>query len=205
MNSEHRTTNSKLGFTLVELLVVIGVLSIVGILVLNIFAQSLRGSNKAQILSSMKKNGESILQTMDKNIRDSDNLVCVGTSATTNDTIVVVNEGKYTRFRFIAPTSSANGKIQQDSPNPLPVPSNDPNYSQAYLCSEPLNQPLTLTDTNPQTGTSLYSGSFTKQTAKAGYKDIITIQFSLKPGVKAPSSVSGQIDDVAFATSIGLR
>lgn len=195
----------KNGFTLIELLVVIGVLSIVGILVLNIFAQSLRGNNKAQILSSIKKNGESILQNLDKVIRDSDHLVCVGTFIATNDTLVVVGEGKYTRFRFTAPTTSVNGKIQQDFPSPPPVPANDPNYSQAYLCAEPANSPQILTDTNPQTGTSVQSGSFTKQTGKAGYKDILTIQFTLRPGVGAPSSVAGQIDDVAFATSIELR
>lgn len=206
MNTEHRTPNV-LGFTLIELLVVSGVLSIAGILVLNIFAQSLRGNNKAQILSSIKKNGESILQTMDKVIRDADNVVCVGSYGATDNTLVVVDNGRYTRFRFIAPNpgSSLNGKIQQDFPNPAPVPADDPKYYQAYLCSEPLSLPQTITDTNPQTGTSVYSGQFTKQTPKAGYKDLVTIQFTLKPGVRAPSSVTGQIDDVNFATTIGLR
>lgn len=199
----------KKGFTLVEILVVIGVLGIVGILVFSIFAQSLKGSNKAQILSSIKKNGEAILQTMDKTIRDADHLVCVGTyvAAAANDTLVVASGGKYTRYRFIAPdpASSLNGKIQQDFPNPPPVGADDPNYSQSYLCSEPPISPQTITDTNSQTGTSVYSGQFTKQTAKAGYSDLVTIQFTLKPGVGAPTSVTGQIDDVNFATTIELR
>src|SRR5687767_3480485 len=89
------------GFTLVELLVVIGVLSIFGVLILNIFTRTLRGSNKSQILSVMKQNGQLSLEIIDKTVRGSDRVIC-----TTSNTLVVVKNGSYTRFRFLRPNNA---------------------------------------------------------------------------------------------------
>lgn len=198
------------GFTIVETLVVITILAIVGILVLVIFTQSLKGNNRAQILSSIKKNGQSVLETMDKNIRNADNVVCVGTYAAVNDSLVVVNKGAYTRYRFIAPIgTTANGQIQQDSPQPPSVAANDPKYSKAYLCTNPLgvesSTPVqTLTDTDPKTGASVQNGLFTRS-PKAGFKDTVTISFQVARGVGATDATASQIDAVPFSETIGLR
>ena len=101
------------GFTMVEILVTMAILSIFGLLILLIFTSSLRGSNKSQILTIIKENGQSVLETIDKTIRSSDNLVCISDNDTT---LIVVKNGIYTRYRFVLETVSTNGFIEQDNP-----------------------------------------------------------------------------------------
>lgn len=189
------------GFTLVEILVVISVLSIVGVIILTIFSQTLRGNNKAQILSAIKQNGQSVLENMDKNIRNSDSIVCISPD---NSTLVVVKQGSYTRYKFLS------GSIQQDFPTQPPPPASkaDVKIFLASICTDTLGtDSLTpaqvLTDTNSQTGVNLISGSFTPGTK--GLKDSVTISFQLGPGRGVSSSLSGQIDPVSFETTIQLR
>lgn len=186
----------KRGFTLVEILVVIAVLAIAGLLVLYIFTNSLRASNKAQILSSIKKNGQAVLETMDKSIRNAKNVVCISNSG---DTIVIDNWVKYIRYRF------TGGKIQQeDLPKPSSVPASDPKYSQSYLCSDPSVSPITLSDTNPQTGVLIQNGLFTLNKS-AGFKDTVTIKFEVTYPAGVYPALVGQIDPVNFATTVQLR
>lgn len=226
----------KNGFTLIELLVVIGILSISFGLFLTIFTRVLQGGNKTQVIGSIKQNGQSILEVMDKTIRGSDRVVCVANSGTTSvvnapnsgDTLVVVQEGVYTRFRFFAPStpaacSSNNGCIKQESfKSPSsPAPSADPNLYlrdfESSLCVDPM--PLNvqaISDTNAQTGVSITclppSGIpecsttpvFTR-VRSSGFKDQVVIKFGVKPGVSAPASATGQVDDINFQTTISLR
>lgn len=211
----------KKGFTLAEMIVVMAVLAVVGTVVLTIFIRTLRGANKAQILSAIKQNGQSILETMDKNIRNSDNIVCPFYTSPTqmtvdSHTITIVKNGIYTRYRFIPPDDktpllgrchSKNGCIISDSPvlpTPSPLPSDIIKTFTSGLCETTFESPQILTDTNPQTGVSVVSGSFTRS-RQAGFRDIVTIKFDLVPGVKAPQVVAGQIDAVTFQTTIELR
>lgn len=200
----------KKGFTLVEILVVIAVLSIVGVIVLTIFTQTLRGSNKSQIIGIIKQNGQSVLENMDKTIRGADNVVCP--TITTVKTLVVVKNGEYTRFRFFDPIAgSTNGQIQQDfpvQPQP-PAPKSDIDLFLANVCTDPMGTdsllPVqVLTDTNPKTGVSIENGLFTRNRL-AGFTDQVTIEFNLKPGVETPQAVAGSIDAVTFRTTIQLR
>lgn len=206
------------GFTLVEMLVVIAILSIVGTLILSIFTRTLQGNNKAQIIGIIKQNGQSILETMDKTIRNADHLVCISTSTNPsigNATLVVVKDGLYTRFRFIQPQPSgnptANGFIEWESFNlpTSPPPGADPRlYIRDFdrtVCNLPSSNPVKLTDTNTQKGVSVVSLTFTEETPQAGYKNIVNVSFVLKAGLQAPAAIAGQIDPVDFQTTIQLR
>lgn len=178
------------GFTLVEILVAIAIITIVGTMIVAIFASTLRGSSKAQILAVIKQNGQASMEIMDKTIRNADNVICVSSD---RSAIAIRKSDIYTRFKFVAPTGTANGYLQQDNPV-LP----------GDLCSGlPINS-LVLTDTNPQSGVSVDSGSFIKD-KPYGTRDEITIKFTLKPGLGVPSALSGQIDPVAFQTSVYCR
>lgn len=222
------------GFTLVEMLVVLAVLSIVGTLILTIFTRTLKGSNKAQIIGSIKQNGQLILETMDKTIRNADHLICVCPSSdycpptmvrpeggVIKSNLVVVKDGIYTRFDFIIPSSSSNGFVEWAS---FQLPDTHPDGTEENLyvaqfdqvaCINPMRDLITnsnvvnnvsqLTDTNTQTGVSVTDLTFTEESHKAGYKDVINVSLTLAPGVGAPASIAGQIDPVAFQTTIQLR
>jgi len=196
-----RTTRA---FTLVEMLVVIGILSIAGVLVLAIFSSNLRGSNKAQILGSIKQNGQSVLESMTNAIRNADNIVC--TSLNPDNTLVIVKIGTYTRYRFIVASSgSENGVIKQDNPVPT-IEEINPTVFINRVCNpqDPMPEAIILTDSNVQNGVSVISGSFSRNKS-AGFKDNLKITFTLSPATLALPSVAKQIDDVIFETTIQLR
>lgn len=191
----------KKGFTLVEILVTMSIVAIAGVILVMIFANTLRGSSKAQILAVIKQNGQAVLGTMDNVIRNADNVVCPevippSTSAS-GDTLVVVKNGAYTRFRFRSATSTENGYIEKDSPTDFAV-------STTCLITDTPLSPVTLTNTDTKTGVSVQSGSFSRS-RQAGSKDAITVSFDLNGGVQAPEVVTGQIDKVNIQTTIQLR
>lgn len=218
------------GLTLVELLVVMAVLAVVGIFILNIFTSTLRGTNKTQVLGVIKQNGQAVLETMDKTIRNSDNVVCPFFLSPTDNTVssstlVTVKDGIYTRYRFIPPNNlspaigncgttglEVNGCFMQDNPEKRdigPSPSRqetEPEFVNR-ICnvgSSMLSNAVFLTDTNTQTGVSVENGLFIRDRS-SGFKDQVTIKFNLKPGEDAPASIRGQIDPVTFQTTINLR
>lgn len=196
---------NKDGFTLVEILVVIAIISIIGVVMVAIFTNTLRGSNKSQILAAVKQNGQAVLESMDKTVRGADYVICVTPSGTT---LVVVKNGNYTRYRMFASTASDNGSIQQD----FPV---QPQQSiiAAFLTSictdtDPAVLPQVLTDVNQQTGVSVQKVSganFFTPNPGAGSKDSVTIKFRLGPAIGAPSVIAGQVDPVTFQTTVQLR
>lgn len=190
----------KKGFTLAEILVVMAIVAIVGTILVAIFTATLRGSSKSQMLSVIKQNGQAVLENMDKLIRGADSVVCPPPAASIfSNTMVVVKDGTYTRFRFIPKTGSVNGTIKQDSPLP-PVP------PAVIDCSDTtwVNPVNTLTDTNTQTGVSVENGSFQLNSSSA-FKDQVTVKFDLRPGVVAPAAIAGQIDPVTFQTTVQVR
>lgn len=201
----------KKGFTIAEILVVISVIAVMGAIITEIFSRSLRGGNKAQIIAIVKQNGQSTLETMDKTIRNSDEIVCpviTGEGSQSRDTVAVVKDGKYTRFRHIVETSTSNGYILQD--NPVPQSGELQETFLLNICSNVdhvSSAPVSITDRNTKSGVSVTPGTpnlFTRN-KKAGFNDILTISFDLKPGVSAPQAVAGQIDAVTFTTTIQLR
>lgn len=207
------------GFTMVEILVVMAIMAIVGTIMVAIFTNTLRGSNKSQILAVMKQNGQAVLDNMDRTIRSADSVVC---RSMDGNTLVIVKNGEYIRFRLLRPNNqdsskgtcgSLNGCIQQDFPvQPSTPPKNNTAVFVNGLCTDPMGSdsiaPQTLTDTNPQTGVSaqnIGTGGLFSTTKQAGSKDNVTIKFGLAPPVGLPTAVSSQIDPVAFQTTIQLR
>lgn len=197
----------KNGFTLIEIIVVIAVMAILGVIITEIFIRSLQGSEKAKVLATIKQNGQAVLDVIDKTVRNSDNVVCPvvipPTISASSNTIAVVKNGLYTRFRIkVYPTDL---HILQDNP----VPSSTSTQRQFLLdiCTDLDYSGTTvfpITDTNTRTGVRVGSGSFTRQKA-TGYKDISTIQFTLIPGIDAGFLITSSIDPVEFKTSVELR
>lgn len=185
------------GFTLVEIVVVLAIMSVVGLMLTQIFFNTIKGSSKAQVLSAIKQNGQAAVEGMDKTIRNADKIVeiCSGGSG------VVVFRGEttnpYTRFMFVAEVTTGtvkNGYIYQESSNSL------------IACTDlESSSSLRLTDTNTKTGVSIVSGgSIFSVNPLPGTGNLVTIHFQVKPGVDI-QSIYSDIDPVPFKTTIGLR
>lgn len=212
-----------LGFTLVEVIVVIAILSVVGVMVLTIFTRTLKGSNKSQIIATIKQNGQSVMENIDKTIRDADNAIC---RSNDGKTLVVLKNGIYNRYIFIPTTSSVNGYIQQDRPSKqiartTGVEETDPDFINRVCATvdplnNPLNSPVILTDTQLETGVAIdcvainrvpdcLTNPIFRIDKLAGFKDQVKIQFDIWPGIGVSPAIRGQIDPVTFQTSIQLR
>ena len=59
------------GFTLIEILVVVGILGIIAVVASNVFFTTLRSSGKTKVLTTVKQNGDYALSVMERMIRDS--------------------------------------------------------------------------------------------------------------------------------------
>lgn len=190
------------GFTLAEVLVAIAIIAVVGAIMVAIFVNTLRGSSKSQALSVIKQNGQALLETMDKTIRNSNDVVCISSS-----NLIVEGDAIYTRYRFIAPSPTANGLIQKDNPVKQIISGTEETDEQFVdrICLEDDKMPdaVILTDTNPQTGVSVKESAFTKASS-AGFNDQVTITFKLGPAVKS-AQAADQMDPVTFQTTITLR
>lgn len=201
------------GFTLAEILIVMAIVAIVGTILVTIFTNTLRGSNKAQALAVIKQNGQAVLENMDKTIRNSDNVVCPTLTSPTGKTLVIVKNGVYTRYRFISPTSSDNGRIQQDNPVKQDVVGTSPLRKETdnefidRVCDMTISMTgaSTLSDTNQQSGVSVLSGALFTRNWESGFKDSVTISFILESGIGIGAAVSSQIEPVTFQTTIQLR
>lgn len=196
------------GFTLAEVLVVISVLSILGVIVLTIFSRSLRGTNKSQILVSLKENGQGVLETLTNAIRNADNIVCVSNeiSDASGRSLVIVKSGAYSRYKFVLQTNSLNGFVREDKPAPS-AEEKDPKVFINRVCSTsdpPAPDFITLTDNSLQKGVSLTEGFF-ERNKLAGFKDSVKITFRLSPAVELLPAVAATVDPVTFETTIQLR
>ena len=72
--TEQNNRQSK-GFTLIEILVVVGLLAIIAAIGSNMFFTTLRSSGKSKILTTVKQNGDYALATIERLIRDSEKVI----------------------------------------------------------------------------------------------------------------------------------
>ncbi len=187
------------GFTLVETLVAMGIIAILGVILTQLFYTSLRGDNKAQVIGSIKQNGDAALESIKANIRDSDQVV-----ASCPLGILVVKGGTYTRYRIVPEQANANGKILVDYPalTPQQIDAAD---ELANACTTDIQtNPTSLTDDSAASGVSVLDGSFGRNQLP-GYKDSVTVSFTLKPGLGNPVAITNQVTPVNFTTTVGLR
>ena len=193
---------SPFGFSLIEILVVIAMVALLGVIITELFFRSFLGSNKATVISNIKQNGQSTLEQMDKSIRGAERIieVCQNPLNPENPqntpTIVIYQEeeGIYTRFRFNPPvpfgSQKSNGYISSDN---------------LSGCSDPTpTSSSSLTDRNISKGVSLTNGKFEFRPVP-GFKDVVTITFSLGPAISSGANFLSSIDPVEFRTTIELR
>jgi len=75
-----KSSKHKNGFTLVELLVSIGLVLIIGTIGTSVIASILRSYNKAHIINEIEQNGNYVLSLMESQIRNASSVACDGSS-----------------------------------------------------------------------------------------------------------------------------
>ena len=214
---------SQLGFTLIEALVVVLIIGVLGFMLSDLLTRTFRGSNKTQLIGSIKQNGQLALNTLDYTIRNSERVICPpsNTSSVTTDStqpgatialIATVKNGKYSVFWFNPPKLTStleNGYIARLDTNTDPITNGSclpPTDTTSSLYPE-RNNKVYLTDINPNSGVSLKPGSFFYRSSLPGAKDKIEVSFELGPGENLKGSFDNQIGQggVIFNTSIEIR
>ena len=90
------------GFTLIEMLVVTGIMALFSLTVVGVFLATIRGGNKATLLQQVHQDGDFALEAMARSIRGARTVECVGDFSLTYDyggTIVysLVTDGTVTK------------------------------------------------------------------------------------------------------------
>lgn len=212
------------GFTLIETLVSIGIITVIGIIISALLTSNFQGSAKTQLISVAKQNGQTALNVMDNAIRNADSVVCPANGGTSN-VVTVIKNGEYTRFRYIAPEPTAsptsNGQIIQDFPIPVETAAvsqsqcNDLDINLTPSCPETFcrifpadnDTAYQLTDTNTSTGVSVTPKAgdyiFTVQ-RRAGVRDFVEIKFQIGSAINSPTGAQ-TIEPIPFQTSLQVR
>lgn len=183
-----------------EVILAIGIISVIGVMASNLLTRTYRTSNDAELLSKLKQNGTVASNILSESIRMADSVVCYGSNGSINNRIVIRTlTGRYWMFRFVDPEISGgkttkNGYIaKQENLNPDDL---------AYFCSTVPNttQEVIITDNNTDSGVSISKGEFKRLSGSVG-KDTVTIIFDVNP---APNP-AGAIAVVNIQATVQVR
>ena len=179
------------GFTLLEFLVVIGLLSITVGSILLFLTSVLKGTNQANITSEVKQNGQVVLDTLESQIRNATDADCMLESG--SDCLDVkltrVNADPL-RIRCVDPVGQTeNGRIEIAS----------------SLLDDPVNF-TSITNTDIKSGVSVTDCKFNVVASSGGVSapPIVAVSFKVNQGVAAASR-SDFLANVDFQTTISLR
>ncbi len=177
----------KSGFTLVELLVVLGLLSATVASTLIFLTSTLKGSNQAAVTGELKQNGQIILDQLERQIRGASSAQIIDGHLK----LTTASSGVFHIRCF--PTGATNGWIgtSSDSRDDPPLVS----YT-----------PLTNRD-DPISGINVSVCSLTAQAASTGglSPGVVSISFTLTNGVGANALRPDLKGSAAFQTTISLR
>lgn len=193
VNGQLTTHNRKsAGFTLIEFLVVLGLLSLTVGATLLFLTSVLKGSNQANVVSETKQNGQFVLDSLERQIRNA-----TGAANGANTKHLVLNRLNALPLQikcFDEVSGTSNGYIGtvEDSNTGVPGVS-DGSYSP-------------ITNIDPISGVSIQDCSMMVQPESSGgvSPPIVTISFKVQQGVKAPSR-QDFMANLDFQTRISLR
>lgn len=188
------------GFTLIETVVMIGIIGVLGVILTDTLTQIFRGQNKVITISEIKQHGQTMLDQMAKTVREAEKITCpiaVSDIPVPSDAIVVAKNKVYTRYKYQPPTATASGYIFTDN---------------VQNCTGPQGAgAVILSNTDPAKGVSIRQADPSKQIFtryfSPGYKDAVTIQFRMGPGEGAAKVAESQVSSsgVLFQTTVQMR
>ena len=102
------------GFTLLELLVVIGIISILGVITADIFSNVTRSYNKAEIINRVQRTGNTVLAQMTKEIRNARQVVSPTPGSSGSSLTIKDFSGNSAIFSFVPPDADDNGFVSRN-------------------------------------------------------------------------------------------
>lgn len=185
------------GFTLIEFLVVVGILAFAVSTTLLFLNSVLKSANQSHVVSEVKQNGQSLLDILDKEIRNSVNVEGVAGTAPDYTHIRVIRE-KADPLYIKCFTDGAGGVRNNRIGNAVSA-SGTPADSQFS----------SMTNENTVSGVDITNCSFgvfpaTVTASGVSVPTSITINFTVSQGLDAPSRVEFKSTQT-FRTSISLR
>ena len=143
----------KRGFTLLELLLVIGIVAIVGVIAADIFVNVTRSYNKAEIITRVQRSGNSVLAQMSSEIRNSRGVISPSPGATGSSLTIEDASGKQVTFDFSPAAGGNNGYVSRNgvaiSDSDLSTGVNITNLSFTVLDTRPLVVGISLSLEQP--------------------------------------------------------
>ena len=113
-------TSVKHSFTLIELIVVVGILGILSTVAADMFFNITRSYNKANIIAEIEQNANTALSSMTNEIRNA--LSVSPTSGNVTEIVIVGQDGATVTFTFVSPTANDNGYLAR---NGFPMTDNE--------------------------------------------------------------------------------
>jgi prepilin-type N-terminal cleavage/methylation domain-containing protein len=202
------------GFSLIEVLVTVTILTIVGVAISTIVTRSFQGNTKTELIGNVKQNGQAALAIIEKDIRDSDTVVCPSSGTSNVITLLTKNQGQYIRFTMIPESGNTNGAIYKETFifQTLPVASDQLCIlTSVPLDYQPANPKSALIDFNSKSGISLknVNGNGFTVVKNAGFKDTVKVLFDLGPATSNPGnfqdSLGGSTNSIQFQTTVQIR
>lgn len=187
------------GYSLIEFLVVIGILVLALGSSLAFLTSSLKGSNKASISAETKQNGQAVLDSLEKQIRNASGAELVVTSPNYKHIRLpkqsaTPGTSNYLHIKCFDTDSSVNGSIRVlESTNAAP---GDGLFTTNTF----------ITSTDPVSGVDIDNCAFDVDVGSAGVDSppVVSLSFIVNQGVNAPSRQDFKAN-VQFQTTISLR
>lgn len=183
-------------YTLVELVVVIGLLVLTVGSILAFLTSSLKGSNQVNVISEVKQNGQAVLDSLDRQIRNATDAtqstiaqLPAGASSGVSLTIAGANSLYIACF---TPTASANGWIGV--------------ASSASGLTPTLSDYKPVTNQDTVLGVDIQSCSLSVLPVSSGEDSppVVSVSFLVNQGIAAPTR-SDFLANAQFQTTISLR
>lgn len=193
-NFEFRTSKLTFGFTLVEMLVVVGILSFAVGSSMLFLTSIIKGGNQASVTAEVKQNGQIIFDSLERQIRNGIDAQLLPEP----NSLKIIRSGLYPLYIKCFPASvgppARNGLIG------TVVKASDPTSDSEYTS---LSQ-----DTDPVSGVDIQCAAsppeFNVIPATPTAPAIVTISFVVNQGINAPSR-QDFVARAEFRTTISLR
>lgn len=195
-NTEYKIHNTRyrkfFGFTLIEFLVVLGILALVVGSITLFLTSVLKGTNQANVLSEVKQNGQATLDSLERQIRGAVDAEAVDS----NHLKIIREEAQPLHIKCLVRNANQNGRIGTAvEPIGSTVNPSDESY-------------ISVSNDDPVSGVNIESADCNLSVIPADFSNgapaVVSISFAAKQGFKAAQRADFEAQ-AAFKTTISLR